>query len=262
MYCVLFLTACSCSTLWGRASDEPPGIAWAAEYNKLGGDAVLGSKDDRSIGIGKKAGQKPLVSLAGLNAPHGIQRVVLQGFEITDADLMAIAEWQDLETVEICDGKLVGDKGLVALSKLPKLKVLFLSEAAITGDGLLSLSGHKSLARLHITSSILPCRIRNLALKNMPALERLSMNGEGPESITLSNMPKLTELGEFPTTLKSAKFSSLGALMELDFHGTRLEQLSLDKLPNIEMIDLRKTRMDDKSLDGIERAWPAAKVKR
>ena len=245
--------------------DEPaaPGHEWVVEYGNLGGDAYLWPPEHRTIGIAKLSGRKKsFVPLVGLKAPAGITSIILQGFEIGDADMIAIAQWKDIETLEIIDGKSVTDKGLKAISRMPVLKNLAMRDTAITGEGVTALSGSKSLVDLTISSTVIPCRIRRICFKELPSLERLTLNVEGVEAVELANLPKLKEIIVFPTTLTSATVRGLDSLTELDFQNSLLKKLTVGSTPKLQTLDVRNTRMEKMEIYQLQLARPSVTIRR
>jgi hypothetical protein len=249
---------------WLSFADEPGPSAkdWVAQYVKLGGKAFLWPSDRSTIGIQKREGQQPFVGLKGLKPAAGIRRVVLQGFEAGDDDLEALVAWTELEQIDVIDGKRVTDKGVKALAAMPKLWELVLADTAVTSSGVGTFSGHKELARLTVSNTIVKNRVTSLDLKNLPKLKGLVLVCEGMTTVRLTMLPKLEWVADFSAELEEAELSELGSLTELDFRGTRLKKLTLSGLPNLESLDLRKTRLDADAVAKIQKLFPGAKVRR
>src|SRR5262245_31426244 len=77
---------------------ENAAAVWLASYEKLGGKASLTVSEEGEVilAIQKRKAQKPLVSLKALKLGAGVRIVGLQGFEIDDDDLEALATWKEL----------------------------------------------------------------------------------------------------------------------------------------------------------------------
>jgi hypothetical protein len=256
---VIFLLSSSCSSV----ADEPAPSAkeWVDRYGKLGGVAVL-TPDELSISIRKREGQKPLVGLNALQPPAGVRCVSLQGFEVADGDLEALAGWKALEEIDVIDGKMVTDKGVKALAALPKLRELVLADTAVTGVGLNAFSGHKELVSLTVSNTIVENKVASLDLKEMPKLKGLVLVCPGMTAVRLTKLPKLEWVTDFPLELEQAEVSELGMLTELDFRRTRLKKLAMSDLPKLEALDLRRTPLDADTVAGIQRSFPSVKVRR
>lgn len=257
---VAVLLAASCLSV----ADEPASTAtdWVTKYGKLGGKAFLWSPDEATIGIQKREGQKPLVGLKGLKPAAGIRRVVIQGFEVADDDLEALAAWKELEQIDVIDGKKVTDKGVKALATLPRLRELVLADTAATAAGANAFSGHKELTRLTMSNTIVENKVTSLDLKEIPKLQGLTLVCQGMTTVRLTNLPKLEWVGDFPQELEEAELSELRSLTELVFRGARLKKLTVSGLPNLESLDLRSTPLDGDTVAIIQKAFPAAKVRR
>lgn len=244
----------------GRSSADDLAVEeWIEQYGKLGGKAFL-STDKLTLCIQKREGQKPLVSLKGLK-PAVIGEVYLQGYQVADEDLEALAGWTKLEQVAVEDGEKITDMGIKSLTALPKLRRLVLSNTAVTGAGLTAFSGHKELVRLDVSNSIGGNKVKNLELKEMPELQSVILTGKGVTLVRLTKMPKL-EFVEFPMELEEADISEAGALTELDFRGTHLKKLTMLGLPKLESLDLKKTQIDADAVAVIQKAFPGVKVKK
>jgi hypothetical protein len=247
------------------AADEPAPAAkvWIEQYGKLGGEALLWPPpDETTISITKREGQKPLVGLKGLKPAAGIRRMVLQGFEVDDDDVAALAKWNELEEIGLIDCKKVTDKGVKELAALTKLRILELADTSVTAAGVNAFSGHKELAHLTVSNTIVDCRVTALDLKEMPKLEGLILVCAGMTTVRLTKMPKLVWVGDFPLELEQAEMTELGSLTELDFRSTRLKKLVLSGIPKLESLDLRRTQLDADALAGVRKAFPGVKVQR
>lgn len=253
------LTIC-CPIL--AADPSPTAKEWVEQYGKLGGKASLSPSDEPAIGIQKREGQKPLVSLRGLKPASGIRHVGLQGFEVADEDLEALAGWKELEQIDVVDGKKVTDKGVKTLAALPKLRELVLADTAVTAAGVNAFSGHKELARLTVSNTIVENRVKSLDLREMPKLKGLTLVCQGMTAVRLTKLPKLEWVADFPPELEQAEVSGAGALTELEFRDTKLRKLTLSDLPKLESLDLRRTPLGADDVAGIQRALPGVKVRR
>jgi hypothetical protein len=245
------------------AADEPLAPReWADRYAKSGGKASLGKADEPDLQIQKRAGQLPLIGLKRVPPAAGVRWVCLQGFEVADDDLAALAEWPDLERVAVIDGKKVTDRGVKALAARPGLRKLVLADTAVTGAGLAALSGHRSLVHLTVTNANLPNRVAELDLRDLPRLETLSLVCEGMEEIRLRGLTSLRWVGDFPRSLERAELSSLPALTDLDFRGTRLRSLAVSGVPKLEGLDLRDTLLGPGTASVIEKQLPGVAVRK
>ena len=237
--------------------------SWVAAYLKLGGQAGLTAspRDEPTLWVQKRMGQKPLVGLKGLPAP-GVRIVGLQGYEVNDDDLEALADWKDLEELQIVDGKVIGDKGVKALARLPALRRLELIDTSVTGTGVAAFSGHATLTHLTLSNTTLATRVRTLELKDLPKLEQITLSAEGVTGVRLANLPRLRYVGDFPLDLKTADLSDLGDVTELVFRRSKLNKLSLSRLPKLDCLDVRDTELDDKAVADLKRANPKVNVRR
>lgn len=223
----------------------------------------MSARDEPTLGIEKLMGQEPLVGLKNLKPASGILRVVLAGYEVDDSDLQALADWKGLEVIDVIDGKKVGDNGVKAIARLPKLREVVLADTAVSGIGVSALSSHVALTRLTLTNTVFPSQVKTLALKNLPKLEVLELACEGGISdVRLAAMPRLRELSAFPSDVKSAEISGLGAITELDFRGSKLEKLSISDMPSLESIDLRDTQVNDETVMELKKKFPKAEIRR
>ncbi len=237
---------------------------WVAGYQKLGGKAGLSASahDEPTLSIEKRMGQKPLVSLKGLKPATGIRAIALQGYEVDDEDLEALAGWKELEVIQVVDGKRVTDTGVRAIARLPRLRRVDLVDTAVTGTGLSAFSGHPTLTNLTLSNTIVKTRVRSLELKDLPALATLTLSAEGITSIRLAKMPRLRELTDFPLAVERAELSDLGELTELDFHGSKLEKLSLSGMPKLESLDVRETQLKDSAVADLKRLYPSVTIRK
>jgi hypothetical protein len=263
---VLFAVALMLGAPAARADDPLPTVKdWVEQYEKLGGKVYLWppEEDEGTIGIWKREGQKPLVGLKGLKPAAGIRRVALQGFELTDDDVAALAGWKELDRVDVIDAPKVTDKGVKALAALPKLRVLVLADTAVTSDGVNAFSGHKGLTHLTVSNTVVKNRVTALDLKDLPELKGLVLVGEGMTKLRLTKLPKLEwECVVFPGDLEEAEFSELGSMTQLNFRNTRLKKLALSGLPKLESLDLRKTQLDADAVAAVRKAFSGVKVQR
>lgn len=257
--CVIAILSVSCLF----AADEPAPTAkdWVSQYNKLGGKASLRDTDEAAIEVQKREGQKPLVSFKGLKPATGIRRVVIQGFEVADDDLEALAGWKDLEQIDVIDGKKVTDKGVKALATLPKLRELVLAGTAVTAAGVNAFSGHTELTHFTVSNTIVENQVKSLDLKEMPKLRSLCLVCKGMTTVRLTKLPKLEWVTDFPLELEHAEVSGAGSLTELEFRDTRLKKLVLSELPKLESLNLRKTQLDAAAVARIQKDFPEVGVR-
>lgn len=248
------------------AEDPRPLVEdWLAEYKKLGGKAGVNTSTGPhpTLWVQKRFGQMPLVGLKGMKTPPGIRAVSLQGYEVEDDDLLGLATWPGLEEVSIIDGKKVGDKGVQAIAKLPKLHRLDLVDTVVSEVGLAQLSGHRALTQLDLSNTVVTTKVRALRLKDIPKLESLSLACEGGmTSVSLTALPQLKQLGDFPLDVETAEVSGLPKLTDLDFRGSKLRKLTIADMPGLESIDLRDTQVDDETVKELKKKFPKVEVRR
>ena len=250
-------------TAQGPAKDSEA-VAWVAAYQKAGGVAELttGPGEVPSLAIHKRKGQKPLVSLKGFGPAPGVRSATLQGYEVSDEDLVTLAAWRDLEQVEVVDGAKVTDVGVKAIAKLPKLRWLGLHDTGVTGDGPTAFAKHDALTHLSITNTTVKGRVRSLELKDLPKLETITLVGEGITRVVLARLPQLRQAGDFPRSLEVADLSGLGRVKDLDFGHTRLKALLISDLPVLETLDLRDTQVPEGAVKVLRNTYPAVEVRR
>jgi hypothetical protein len=236
---------------------QTPAERWLTKYREAGGKADLSrSSDALTLTVERRVGQKPHVGLKGLDAPGGVRRVFLQGFEVDNDDLAGVAGWKDVEVVEVADGKKVSDEGVKAVARMAKLRELVLADTAVADGGIATLSGHAGLKRLTVLNTNLRTRIRVLELKDLPKLETLTLACAGVTEVRLADMPVLREVLDFPVELEVAVFTRLGAVTELDLHGTRLHSLLLVGNRELKSVNLRCTRLGDKAVVALKNQHP------
>jgi hypothetical protein len=236
--------------------------AWVAEYRRGGGEAGVRPDDHRAVWVRRGQDEKVPARLTAVPATVGGRRVLLYGFRVEDADLRAVASWPGLEQVDVIDGKGVTDKGVMALAALPGLREVVLADTAVTAAGVNAFSGHKELANLTVSNTIVENRVRSIDLKGMPKLQGLVLVCEGMTAARLTNLPKLEWVTDFPAELEEAEVSDAGRLTELEFRGTRLKKLSLSGLPKLESLDLRRTPLGGDDVASIQKSFPGVKVRR
>ena len=178
--------------------------------------------------------------------------VGLQGFEITDSDLEAVANWKEIEVVEIIDGKQVTDIGLIALSKLPRLQKIIIGDTAATQKGISSFSGHATLTHFTLINTIIPAQVERIALEGMPKLTSIQLSCEGMKSIQLKNLPQLSELLAFPLSLEEVRFEKLSLIGELDFLDTKLSRIELSDLPKLKRLNVKGTKLPAATLKSLK----------
>jgi hypothetical protein len=263
----LQLTAAFMLPVGALSAEEPvtdgKATAWVSAHEKAGGKATLSKSGDgeTALSIQKRKGQRPLVSLKGLAPAPGIRVVGLQGYEIADEDLEALAGWKDLREILVVDGVKVTDVGVKAIARLPNLRSVELYDTAVTGKGIATFSGHESLAHLTVSNTIGDGGVEALDIRDAPKLETISLAGEGVTSIVLARLPRLREVSDFPRSLEVANLSGLGRVKDLDFSHTRLKSLSLSDVPLLESLDLRQTRLPEGAIEVFGRTYPGVKIR-
>ncbi|TWT82086.1 hypothetical protein CA13_35460 [Planctomycetes bacterium CA13] len=97
----------------------------------------------------------------------------IDSFVVSDEMLQQIADHPDLETVILDQGRITNE-GLAVLQSLPKLQHLRLRLSPIGDDGMVTLSGCKSLWFLNLPHSV--CTTKGVAaLKAIPELRQLRL---------------------------------------------------------------------------------------
>jgi hypothetical protein len=235
------------------------GNQWVADYNKLGGVA---SFDDGFIKIVKRSNNKVLVDVDKVQSQPTARKVHLQGYEVSDDDLITVAKWKNVEVLHIVDGKKVTDKGVSALASLPNLREIVFGETSLTDKGIASFSGNKTLISMHITNNAKGNKLVDLKLTNMPMLKTLLLDCNGLKGVYLSSMPKLVSLPSVPLTVATVELKDIPSIDELNFANTQLSSLSLSKVPKLESLNVRKTMLNNESIDKIKANYPNVSIRR
>jgi Leucine-rich repeat (LRR) protein len=83
-----------------------------------------------------------------------IQRINLNGKDVTDADLQNLAVLDDLDYLGL-HGTQIGDVGVGHIAQIDNLKELELSGTNVTDKGLMQLVALKNLERLHLHNTLI-----------------------------------------------------------------------------------------------------------
>jgi hypothetical protein len=245
----------------GPAADKEA-VAWVTAYRRAGGKAELApGPDGRTVlAIQKRKGQTPLVSLKGFRPAPGVRAVTLQGYEVADEDLEALAGWKGLEEVHVVDGIKVTDAGVKAIAGLPNLHSVELCDTAVTGKGAAAFSKHESLIYFTLSNTIVEGQAKELKLTDMPKLATVSLAGEGITRVVLARLPQVREVSDFPRSLEVADLSGLGRVKDLDFGHTRLKALLISDVPMLESLDLRDTRLPKGAVKVLRNRYPTVSI--
>jgi hypothetical protein len=238
------------------------GDKWVIDYKNLGGIASYNSDDGGSIQIQKRSNNKPLISINAMRSQPIIRKLEVQGYEIDDDDIIAIAKWKKISIVYIIDGKKVTDKGVIAIASSPELTKITICGTSITDVGIGAFSGNKTLTYLNIESYAKDNKTINMALKEMPLLEKLFVGCNGLKSINLSKLPKLQSLENIPSTVTTIELNDLASVDELDFSGTQLDKLTLSALPKLAKLNVQRTKLSRESIKSIKDDYPNINIKR
>ena len=142
----------------------------------------------------------------------------LWGTQVTDENLEAVAELDDLKHLVIADGVKITDKGASHLSGLRHLQWLLLTECRITDKSLQVFSELPKLKVLNLESKhISDTGIQYLA--NLRRLKHLFIHGHGDQLnavsdtgiMSLCSIPNLSFLGVTDTQVTDSGISSFVA---------------------------------------------------
>ncbi len=175
----------------------------------------------------------------------------LQGSEITDAGLTALAGLKQLESLRL-DGTAVSDKGLELLARqgnLGGLKVLGLSDTKVTAEGLKSLAQLSGLEELAVATRGLDDQSLG-TIGKLVSLRSLSLgDGWGAASITDEGLRQL---------------SGMTQLQQLEMHGTSISDeglQTLQPLSSLESIGLVETKVTPQDVAELGKSLPELNVR-
>ncbi len=113
------------------------GVVFAADADQEKAIAAI-KKLDGKVQVDSDSPDKPVV------------RVVLTDSKITDADMVHLKAFPQLESLSLSGAKKFTDAGLEHIKGLTKLEQLFLNDTKITDAGLAHLKGLTNLSRLSL----------------------------------------------------------------------------------------------------------------
>ena len=226
--------------------------------------------------------------LAHLKVMTNLTGLTLSGCEtVTNVGIAQLTSLSNMETLELRATGVTGDV-LVNLKKLPRLRILLLSDCDFTPEALENLAGLTQLTELELSGAgINDAKLahfkgmpnlkhldlsRNVGLtgagltqlKDLPALRELNLFDTGLTDAglgSLKDLPKLTQLilGGPAMTVTDAGFANLAGLLDLTSLGVRgLKGLKgeglkhLKDLHKLTRLDLRYTFVTDDGLVGIK----------
>lgn len=132
-----------------RISDRKPLMYLAVESKALGPDDVKMIAKSKALQVLNLASvactDDVLKGVAGIPQMEGI---IVNGEEVTDAGVKALAASKSLDNVTLFSTKKVTDAGIKELAALPKLQALNLSFLSITGSAFEAFAGPKPLTAL------------------------------------------------------------------------------------------------------------------
>lgn len=245
------------------SAKDGPAAGWISAYQKAGGKAEFESGTDDAPGllIQKRQGQRPLVSLKGFGPAPVIRVVNLQGYEVSDEDLVALAGWKGLEEVHVVDGIKVTDAGVKAIAGLPSLHSVELCDTAVTGAGVAAFSKHQALVHFTLSNTSLEGKVEALELKDLPKLATITLAGEGITRVTFARLPQLRQVSDFPRSIEVVDLSGLGRVKILDLGHTRLKALLISDVPMLESLDVRATQLPEGAVKVLRNRYPTVRIR-
>jgi hypothetical protein len=166
--------------------------------------------------------------LAWLNQHAEVKSLDLNDFDLSDEDVLPFAENKHLEWLSVSYNHL-GNKGMAAIAKIPKLTFLYARMNVIGDEGAIALAQNTSLKYLDISFN----RVKSsgiIAVAKLPHLDYLQASGShvGDEgAMVLAKNPMPTHL-----YLMSADIGSQGAV-------------ALATMPGLTDLDLSYNQVDD-----------------
>ena len=158
-------------------------------------------------------------AIATLESLHYLERLQIDGAQLTDACVASLLRLKRLRYLRIRDAKLsddaiaklaalprlisldvegtpLTDRGLDAIAIHQRLRELNIARTKVTEQGLQSLNGHPNLTRLWLASDEATAEspaVKQVQLSNLPELKALHIPSQ-IDSLELTNLPSLTQL--------------------------------------------------------------------
>jgi hypothetical protein len=205
--------------------------------------------------------------LKKLRALKALERLGLDGTNITDAGLIHLLTLEHLKNIAIC-GTAITDAGIATLQKLPKLEYLWVRGTQLTDAAVDRMARFPSLRSIDlrgvktVTPDELPRRLQALKLEGLLAS---GMTDAG--IFRLSGLPDLKNLGICDSTCSDAGLASLVRFDELielslenDKHIMDAGLLHLLKLPKLKVLILRGTNLTDGAIRKFQAAKPNCRI--
>jgi len=179
-------------------------------------------------------------------------KLSLQYYNATNAELNAIANGKDLVSLNLAGNDLIDDKGLNAISGLPKLKHLNISGTSCRGNGLAAMTSLETL--------VLPSHVSDAVfdhIEDLIQLRRLDVSGskitdEGAKRLSrLKNLESLNLSGTKITDEGVRALASLNQLRELNFSDTGVTGRGVDGIQNLRSLTLSGSRLKHDGLVAI-----------
>jgi formylglycine-generating enzyme required for sulfatase activity len=214
----------------------------------------------------KKVNDDDLKQLRGLT---GLERLGLDGTNVTDAGLIHLLTLERLRDVALCATQIT-DAGIVTLQKLPKLERLWVRGTPLTDVGVDRMARFPALLSVDlrgvkaITPDDLPRRLQTLKLEGFHASGLTDMG-----IFRLNAQPKLNYLSITDSTCSDASLASLvrfSGLVELSLENdkqiTDVGLLHLTKLPRLKALTIRNMNVSDAAVRRFQADKPNCKVLR
>jgi len=148
------------------------------------------------VAVGTLLATEPEPKLTPSRDFHGKLKIrMICGNPATDKRLELLANSPQVESLEIYGDKTFTDDGLIHLSKLPKLEILFLGSPAITDRGLAVIHGNKTIRELGLGEFTITEKIA-AHIASIPNLEVLKFHGEAIEPAAWVHLKSIKNLRE------------------------------------------------------------------
>jgi internalin A len=208
----------------------------------------------------KEFGVKFAVDDTRPNAP--VIRIALKGAKVTDAAAARLAEFPELQSVDLTGAKIT-DAAIGSLKDSQQLQTLVLEETALTGEGLAELRDLPKLQQLTISIEMFTDRGMQ-AVSSLKKLDRLVIGGRTPRRMTLAGFKDLWQLEQLKTLTiydvnlgdvyhEIARLPSLQRL-QINFVGSlsKSEWKGIRKLTKLSYLTINRAEFEDPTLPGIE----------
>jgi hypothetical protein len=235
---------------------------WIAAYTKLGGVAFILPDQQDTIAIQKLQGKGNNVEISLLRPPSGIRKVTLQGHEISNSDLEYLHTWQNLESIEIIDGKSIDDVGISWALKNRRLKELRLYDTNIGMASFAKMSNHQSLEILEVSNAAFQISLDYVNIEKIENLSKIRLNISSIRSLKIATLPNLTEIELSSTKIKHATVADIPKIEELDFSYTEVELFQLTNAPKLRRLNLKKTKITTKDFETLSNLLPKIEILR